>query len=232
MRISNYLILMICTACFMTVSADKSKTDSDKNPSETVNSKKFVSAPVNIDALISTAETMITAKQYKLAVKNYRKAKSIVAEDKDKKNKALNKKKLDTLKRKLKKEWSDDIHQSAMNAYKAKQYEKALKLAVHAKKINPENAETLKPFISLCAKQCAMPQPKRTGKSIATSVSSPARLRVVQERYFPTSWSEPTISTSTGGNVVITAPVPQFGDKTDLGTVINVGPPGQSRRKR
>ena len=59
-------------------------------------------------------------------------------------------------------------------------------------------------------------------KVIATSGST-ALIRLVEERYFPTSWEDPEIQTS-NGTITIDAPSPEFGEPTDIGIRFEVTP--------
>lgn len=59
-------------------------------------------------------------------------------------------------------------------------------------------------------------------KVIATSGST-ALIRLVEERYFPTSWEDPEIQTS-NGTITIDPPSPEFGEPTDIGIRFEVTP--------
>jgi len=59
-------------------------------------------------------------------------------------------------------------------------------------------------------------------KVIATSGTT-ALIRMVEEYYFPTSWSDPTLSVSSS-SIQITPPKPNFGEKTDIGIRFEVTP--------
>jgi len=59
-------------------------------------------------------------------------------------------------------------------------------------------------------------------KVIATSGTT-ALIRMVEEWYFPTSWSDPELSVSSS-SVQFTPPKPDFGDKTDIGIRFEVTP--------
>lgn len=62
-----------------------------------------------------------------------------------------------------------------------------------------------------------------TPKVLAAS-GSPATIRVVEEMYFPESWTEPETSTSNGSSLSFEPSYPEFGEAEDIGVVFTVTP--------
>ncbi|MFA7230611.1 MAG: hypothetical protein WC071_05025 [Victivallaceae bacterium] len=58
---------------------------------------------------------------------------------------------------------------------------------------------------------------------IITTSGTEATIKMVEETYFPTSWSDPTITVS-GSAVTVEVPIPEFGDATDIGILFSVKP--------
>ncbi len=58
---------------------------------------------------------------------------------------------------------------------------------------------------------------------LLTTSGSEASIKMVTQYYYPSSWTAPVVTT-TGASVSITAPVPTFGDGTDIGIVFTIKP--------
>jgi general secretion pathway protein D len=58
---------------------------------------------------------------------------------------------------------------------------------------------------------------------IITTSGSEATIRMVEETYYPESWEDPDLTVN-GSTVELKAPVPEFGDATDIGILFTVKP--------
>ncbi|MFO7821857.1 MAG: type II and III secretion system protein, partial [Lentisphaeria bacterium] len=66
---------------------------------------------------------------------------------------------------------------------------------------------------------------------ITTTSGNTAIIRMVQERYFPESWDNPELDSSTGDNdstTSLTPPAPEFGAPRDIGVILEVTPQVES----
>lgn len=52
----------------------------------------------------------------------------------------------------------------------------------------------------------------------------PGKLTIAEERYFPEDWTDPEIEIVNGTSYTYTAPTPEFGDATNVGTIFTVKP--------
>lgn len=58
---------------------------------------------------------------------------------------------------------------------------------------------------------------------LLTTSGSEASIRMVEANYFPSSWENPTVTVN-GATVAITAPIPDFGEATDVGILFTIRP--------